>query len=160
MVNLQQTSRVYGNGEIKSIRKKMAWWHVLKTTRKRNCGLGVNVYLHFLFQLDSRDVSISHSFSQPLMTVCRSASRWPGIFSGFLSLVFYLSFPRAEASWLLLVTCNRNWAAPSPYNHNHWLPSVRPSTLKMTLKASISSRWSLTWRPNTPGHDLYRQRNS
>lgn len=47
------------------------------------------------------------------------------------------------------MTCNRNWAAPSPYNHNHWLPSVRPSTLKMTLKASISSRWSLTWRPHT-----------
>lgn len=79
---------------------KMAWTHVLKTTRKRNCGLGVHVYLHFLFQLDSRDVSISHSFSQPLMmTFCRSARRWRRIFFCFLSLVFY-SFLRDEASWL------------------------------------------------------------
>lgn len=103
MFNLQQTSRVYGNGEIKSIRNKNGMMACFKNNQKEElwsgceCVSPLPVSAGFQGCFDLR----SHSFSQPLMmTVCRSASRWPGIFPGFLSLVFYLSFLRAEASWL------------------------------------------------------------
>lgn len=63
------------------------------------------------------------------------------------SLAFFLQrfschFPELKLhGWI--VTCNRNGAAPSSQ-------SIQSQPLKkLTLKASISSRWSLTWRPHT-----------